>query len=130
SGQPATLKAWEAVVWGDRTYCSFVVVAPNDATWAGVAGFIKAVFRWQAPTTQTMYIAGIQASAPNDPTLSASTYTYTGMMNTADRFRQGQVSDKNLVAGEVAVVSATTNNQSVMVDFTSWALDASSTGLI
>ena len=130
SGDPATLKAWEAVVWGDKTYCSFVLVAPNDATWNGVAGFIKAIFRWQAPTTQTMYISGIEASGPNDPTLSTSTYTYGGMMDTANQWRQGKITDKNLIAGEVAFISATTNNQSVMVDFASWVMDSTNTGLI
>ena len=130
SGAPAALKAWEAVVWGDRTYCSFVLVAPNDATWAGVAGFIKAVFRWQAAPAQMMQISGIEASAPHDTTLSTSIYTYSGMMDTATQWRLGKISDKNLVAGEVAFVSATTNNQSVMVDFASWVMDSTSTGLI
>jgi uncharacterized protein YjbI with pentapeptide repeats len=130
AGTPATLKAWEAVVWGDRTYCSFVLVAPNDATWNGVAGFIKAIFRWQAPPTQSMYISGIEASAPNDSTLSTSLYTYTGMMDTANQWRQGKINDKNLVAGQVAFISATTNNQSVMVDFSSWVMDSTNLGLI
>ena len=47
-GWPISLQAWEAVVWGDRSYCVFLMAAPVDATWAGVAGFIKAVYRWQA----------------------------------------------------------------------------------
>ena len=130
SGGAVSLRTWEAVVWGDRTYCSFVLVAPNDATWAGVAGFIKAVFRWQAPPTQSMQISGIEASAPHDPTLETTIATYTGMMDVASKWRQGKVNEKNFVAGEVAFVSATTNNQSVMVDFASWVMDSTSSGLI
>jgi hypothetical protein len=130
SGAPVALTAWEAVVWGNNTYCSFVLATPNDASWAGVAGFVKAVFRWQAPPTQTMYISGIEASAPVDPTLSTSTYSYTGMMNAAGQWRLGKITDRNFVAGELAFVAATTNNQSVMVDFASWVMDSTSTGLI
>jgi hypothetical protein len=130
SGAPAALRAWEAVVWGDRTYCSFVVAAPPAATWAGVAGFIKAVFRWQAPPTQTMYISGIEASAPHDSTLDTAVYSYTGMMNAAAQWEQGKVNERNFVAGELAFISATTNNQSVMVDFSSWVMDSTNTGLI
>src|SRR4030095_5917926 len=51
-GGPITLTAWEAVVWGDKTYCSFVLAGPVDASWPGVAGFVKSIFRWNAPTTQ------------------------------------------------------------------------------
>ena len=52
SGGAIALRAWEAMVWGDNTYCVFVMAAPRAANWAGVAGFIKAVFRWNAPPTQ------------------------------------------------------------------------------
>ena len=65
----APWRAWEAVVWGDKTYCVFVMAAPNDASWPGVAGFVKSVFRWNAPPTQKVEISGIEASAGNDPTL-------------------------------------------------------------
>ena len=34
------------------------------------------------------------------------------------------------MAGELAFVTATTNNQSVIVDFASWVLDSTSTGLV
>ena len=54
-------------MWGDRTYCLFLMVAPTEATWPGVAGFIKAIFRWQAPPGQTMEISGIEASAAARP---------------------------------------------------------------
>src|SRR6185436_7528058 len=130
SGDPAALRAWEAIVWGDHTYCSFILVAPNDATWNGVAGFIKAIFRWQAPPTQTMQISGIEASAPYDSTLSTSTYTYTGMMNAAAQVQTNAIPAKSFVAGEVAFIAATTNNQSVMVDFSSWVMDSGNNGLI
>jgi Pentapeptide repeats (8 copies) len=130
TGGSAALKAWEAVVWGNNTYCSFVLVAPPEATWAGVAGFIKAVFRWQAPPSQSMQISGIEASAPYDSSLSTSTLTYTGMMNAAAQWKLGKITDKSFVAGEVAFVSATTNNQSVMVDFASWVDDSTKNGLI
>ena len=50
-----------------RATASFVLVAPPGSSWAGVAGFIKAVFRWNAPPPQSMDISGIEASAPHDP---------------------------------------------------------------
>ena len=113
AGGAVALRAWEAVVWGDKTYCVFVWRRRPTATWAGVAGFIKAVFRWNAPPTQSMEISGIEASAPHDPTLSTAIATYTGMMNAAAHWRAGNLSDKAFVAGELAFVTATTNNQSV-----------------
>jgi hypothetical protein len=130
AGTAAQLRAWEAIVWGDSTYCSFVLVAPNDATWMGVAGFIKAVFRWQASPGQTMQVSGIEASAPYDATLSTAIYTYTGMMDAGAKFRANTITAKNMIAGEVAFVSATTNNQSVMVDFASWVTDSLNNGLV
>ncbi len=130
AGGSKTLDAWEAVVWGDRTYCSFVLAAPAATTWAGVAGFIKAVFRWQAPPTQSMDISGIEASRAHDPTVQTATTTYTGMMDTAARFRAGTLTAKVLLAGELAFVSATTNNKSVKVDFASWALDKNRNALV
>ena len=42
SGGTRVLDAWEAIVWGDTTYCSFLITAPRASSWAGVAGFIKA----------------------------------------------------------------------------------------
>jgi uncharacterized protein YjbI with pentapeptide repeats len=120
TGGPQTLSAWEATVWGDKTYCTFVLATPPTTAWSGVAGFIKAVFRWQAPTSQAMDISGIEASAPYDPTLSTAIVTYTGMMDTAAKWRAGAVKDFDLLAGELGFVTATTNNQSVMADFASW----------
>ena len=125
-----TLRAWEAVVWGDKTYCVFIMAAPPGTPWSGVAGFIKAVFRWNAPPTQTMEISGIEASAAVDPTVSTAIAAYTGMMNAGARWRSGAVTAKTFVAGELAFVSATTNNQSVLVDFSSWIQGSNGTSLV
>jgi uncharacterized protein YjbI with pentapeptide repeats len=122
-GGAPVVEAWEALVWGDRTYCSFILAAPPGTSWSGVAGFIKAVFRWNAPATQTMDISGIEASAPHDPTLQTSVSSYTGMMDAAARWRANVLTDKGFVAGAVGLIAATTNNQSVMVDFSTWVVD-------
>src|SRR6185295_13178650 len=99
SGGSLALRAWEAIVWGDRTYCVFVLVSPTDTTWPGMAGFIKAVFRWNAPTTQAMDISGIEAASAYDSGTSTTIATYTGMMNAAAQFRAGNLPATNLVAG-------------------------------
>ena len=124
------LQAWEAVVWGDKTYCVFVMAAPPATTWSGVAGFVKAVFRWNAPPTQMMEISGIEASAPHDPTLRTDLTVYAGMMNAAAKWRAGSLTDTAFVAGELAFISATTNNQSVLVDFSSWVADKNKNALV
>ena len=103
---------------------------PSTATWSGVAGFIKAVFRWNAPPTQSMEISGIEASAPHDSSLSTTIATYTGMMNAAARWRAGTIPSTAFMAGELAFVSATTNNQSVIVDFSSWVQDNNKNALV
>jgi hypothetical protein len=130
SGGPITLRAWEAVVFGDKTYCVFVLAAPPDTTWSGVAGFIKAIFRWNAPPAQSMDISGIEASAPYDSTLSTAIQSYTGMMNAGAHFRAGTVLEQSFIAGELAFITATTNNQSVQVDFSSWVLDKYKNALV
>jgi hypothetical protein len=127
AGGPLALRAWEAVVWGDKTYCVFVLVAAPEVTWPGVAGFIKAIFRWNAPPTQEMDISGIDAarSAPvSDTTTSTAITTYAGMMGAAARSQAGTVPPVPFVAGELAFITATTNNQSVQVDFASWVQDS------
>jgi hypothetical protein len=129
-GGPIALRAWEAVVWGDRTYCVFVLAAPPGTTWAGVAGFVKAVLRWNAPPGQTADISGIEASAAVDPTVSTAVSSYPGMMNAGARWRAGQISAEVFVAGELAFASATTNNQSVLVDFSSWVQDVNGNALV
>lgn len=129
-GGPLTLTAWEAVVWGDKTYCSFVLAAPIDANWPGVAGFVKSIFRWNAPTTQWMDVSGIDESAEYDSTISTDITGYAGMMNAASAWRAEKVNEKNFVAGELAFATATTNNQSVKVDFASWVTDSTKAGLI
>jgi len=134
AGGPVALSAWEAIVWGDKTYCSFVLGSPTSTSWAGMAGFIKAIFRWNAPPTQSMDISGIEASAlysaPNDPTLNLGIATYTGMANAAAQFRAGKITEKNFVAGELPFVTATTNNQRVEVDFSAWVMDSTKLGLV
>jgi uncharacterized protein YjbI with pentapeptide repeats len=130
SGGPVALQAWEAVVWGDKTYCVFVMAASPATNWAGVAGFIKAVFRWNAPPTQSMDISGIEASAAYDSTVSTSIVTYTGMMDAAAKLRAGTITETADIAGELAFVSATTNNQSVLVDFASWVQDKNKNPLV
>ena len=130
SGGSVALDAWEAVVWGDKTYCVFVMAAPPGTSWPGMAGFLKAVFRWNAPVSQTMEVSGIEASAAHDPTVSTAITTYTGMMNASATLRAGRILETVFVAGELAFVAATTNNQSVMVDFASWVLGKDETGSI
>jgi hypothetical protein len=130
SGGAVKLGAWEAIVWGDKTYCSFVLAVPPGVNWAGVAGFIKAVFRWNTPPTQTMEISGIEAARTYDSTTSTVITSYTGMMNAAAKFRAGTITAKSFVAGELALITATTNNQSVMVDFSAWVLGSNNTGII
>ena len=129
-GGPVALGAWEATVWGDKTFCVFVLAVPPGVSWAGVAGFVKAVFRWSAPPTQTMEISGIEASRPHDPTVNTAIDSYTGMMNAAAQFRSGKISAKNFVAGELGFITATTNNEAVMVDFSSWVLGTGTKGII
>jgi uncharacterized protein YjbI with pentapeptide repeats len=133
SGGAKTLNAWEAIVWGDSTYCVFVMAADPSVTWPGVAGFIKAIFRWNAPTTQSMDISGIEAAgqAPvSDGTTPTTITTYTGMMDAAAKFRAGTLDEKGFMAGELAFATATTNNQSVLVDFSAWTTDASGNALV
>jgi hypothetical protein len=130
AGGPIKFDAWEAVVWGDRTYCTFVVVAPPSTSWTGMAGFIKAVFRWQAPPTQAIDISGIEASAAVDPTVQTSISTYTGMMDTGEKWRSREITAMDMIAGELAFITATTNNRPVMVDFSSWMRDAEGNGIV
>jgi hypothetical protein len=130
AGGPVTLNAWEAIVWGDKSYCVFVLAAPPASTWPGVAGFTKSVFRWNAPPTQSMDISGIEASASVDPTLLTTVATYTGMMGAAAKLTAGIVSEVDFMSGELALISATTNNQSVWVDFSSWVRDSTNNGRI
>jgi uncharacterized protein YjbI with pentapeptide repeats len=130
SGGPLVLSAWEAVIWGDTTYCTFVVVAPPQTAWSGVAGFVKSVFRWNAPTTQSLDLSGIDTSAPYDPTLNTAITNYAGMMNAAQAWQSGTLDAIAFVAGELAFASAATNNQSVTVDFASWARDKNKNALV
>ncbi len=130
AGGPMVLEAWEAVAWGDRSYCTFVVTAPPGSNWLGVAGFIKAIFRWNAPPAQQMDIGAIDSSASIDPTVPAQSFTYSGMMNAGARLLAGTIDETHFMAGELAFITATVNNQSVMVDFSSWVEDATGNGLV
>jgi uncharacterized protein YjbI with pentapeptide repeats len=130
AGGPKALDAWEAVVWGDKSYCVFVMAVPPSTAWSGVAGFIKAIFRWNAPMTQSMDISGIEASASVDSTLDKNITTYTGMMNAAAKWRAGTLTAKTHMAGETGFITATTNNQSVMVDFSAWAQDNNKNAMV
>ncbi|MDB4945160.1 MAG: coagulation factor 5/8 type domain protein [Labilithrix sp.] len=130
AGGPVTTDAWEALVWGDKGYTVFILGAPPGTAWSGVAGFLKALFRWNAPPSQSMDIIGTQASAAVDPTVHTTVATYTGMMGAAAAFTSGSVTTDNFLAGELALVTATTNSRSVMVDFSSWVRDASGRGRV
>jgi len=130
SGGAMALNAYEAIVWGDKTYCSFVLAVPPGTAWSGVAGFIKSIFRWNAPTTQSMDISGIEASSSVDSTLDKNITTYTGMMDAAAKFRAGTLPAKSYMAGAIGFITATTNNVSVMVDFSAWAQDTSKNALV
>jgi hypothetical protein len=88
-----------------------------------VAGFIKSVFRWNAPPTQTFEISGIEASAAIDPTVRTAIESYSGMMNAGVLWKAGTLTDLAFMAGEAGLLTATTNNQSVMVDFAAWVQD-------
>jgi hypothetical protein len=130
AGGPLALEAWEAIIWGDKSYNVFVLVAPVGSNWMGVAGYVKAIFRWNAPPTQLIDISGIDASAPHDPTLRTDVLTYTGMMNAGPKVLDGTITAKDFMAGELAFVTATTNNQTVRVDFSAWIKDAGNNSLV
>jgi hypothetical protein len=123
AGGPIQLQAWEALVWGSQSYCSFVVVAPTSATYAGVGGFIKALFRWNAPPSQSLNIQSMDGT-------SLPLANYTGMMDSARLVVAGTVPESNHIAGELAFATATTNNIHVYVDFASWVQKADKTGVM
>lgn len=128
SGGPKRLDAWEAVVWGAKSYCVFLLVSPTAApqspalTFELMAGFIKAVFRWSAPIGTTLYIGELGTTR--------ALVSYTGMMGAASKLLAGTISEKVFVAGLSAFISATTNNVSVSVDFASWVMTTAGTPLI
>src|SRR5262249_24159435 len=116
SAGPVALNAWEAVVWGDKTYCTFLLMAQPTTPWSGAAGYIKAIFRWNAPPTQQMEIGGIDESAIFDPTYNAASTTYTGMMDGAAKQKGGTLSPANFVDRDRAAAAATTKNHPPSVD--------------
>lgn len=121
---------WEADAWGDKTYCTFLIVSPTNTPWIGVAGFIKSIFRWDASVDQHIVIQSIPQSVVIDPTDSETTLTYTGMMDAGRKLVDGTLALRGFLAGEYAFASATTNNESVMVDFSAWTVGSDGTALI
>src|SRR6185436_10866391 len=83
-----------------------------------------------APPTQMLDVSGIDASARYDPTLNTAVTSYPGMMGAASAWRAGTIPDTVFVAGELAFVSASTNNQSVTVDFATWVRDKNKNALV
>jgi hypothetical protein len=77
-----------------------------------------------------MDISGIEASAEYDPSEKNDLTNYTGMMNAAAQWRAGKINERNFVAGELAFVTATTNNQAVKIDYASWVTDSTKAGLV
>ncbi len=112
------LNAWEAVVWGSSKYCTFIIAAPPGSTFTGIAGYVKAVWRWNAPPSRTMQIGQIGGGQ--------TIQTHTGMMDTAAKVLAGTITDKYYAAGLLVFAGATTNDVSVQVDFASWIGKASS----
>ena len=121
-GQWRSSGAWEVVVWGSSKYSVFIVPAPTNATYAGVTGFVKAIFRWNAPPAMTIKIGQIGGGQ--------TVQSHTGMMNAAPKVVAGTVAAKVHLAGLLAFTSATTNNISVNVDFASWERKADSNPLV
>ena len=121
-GGAVSLTAWEVVVWGNARYAVFVVVAPTSATYAGVAGFVKAVWRWNAPPARTLRIGQIGGGQ--------AVQSYTGMMNAGAARLAGTIGEKAYLGGALAFITATTNNQSVNVDFASWVRRSDGTSLV
>jgi hypothetical protein len=121
-GAAITLNAWEIVIWGNARYAVFIVASPTTATYAGVTGFVKAVWRWAAPTSKTLNIGQIGGGQ--------TIQTYTGMMNAGAQVLAAATSEKSYIAGELAFVTATTNNQVVNVDFASWVRKSNNTSAL
>lgn len=113
--------AWEVVMWGPKTYTTFLLMVPRDATWPAVAGFVKAIWRWNAPPTMTLKLGQISGGQP--------VQTHVGMMGAYSRVLAGTMTPKVYAAGMLAFMTATINNVSVAVDFAAWAGDTSPTML-
>lgn len=111
-GGALELDAWEAVVWGGQSYCVFIIPAPTGASFAGVGGFLKAIFRWNAPAWKSITIGQLGGDV--------TPLVFSGMMNAASYYAAGTLSDENLIAGMLSFISSTTNNVSVQVDFASY----------
>lgn len=121
SGGAMQTRAWEAVVWGAKTYCVFVLSAPLDATFAGVAGFVKSIWRWNAPQSMSMDIGQIGGGQ--------TVATYPGMMGAYAPLISGVTTAQSHVGAELAFITATVNTIAVNVDFAAWVLKADGTPL-
>jgi hypothetical protein len=111
AGGPMVLRAWEVLIVGPATWASCVVTAPTGATVAGVKGFVKAILRWAMPYPRPFHIHSFRNTT--------SVLDYVGFMGAAVELVNGRVTAQNYLLGEVAFVTATTNDQVVQVDFSS-----------
>src|SRR5262249_39973362 len=105
SGGATELAAWEVLVWGSSTYCSFVVTSPTYAPSAAAAGCATAAFRGPAPRKKTIQIA--QIGHPKPPGYPKS---YRGMRGGGAKLLAGTIGEKTYRGGELAFITATTNN--------------------
>lgn len=113
--------AWEVVFWtagATGNYSVFIIVSPLGTTWEGVAGYIKAVWRWAAPTTRTINIGQIGGGK--------TVQVWPGMMNAA----WAPITEEAYVAGMLSFAAATTNNIVVNVDYASWGMNTSGNSFI
>jgi hypothetical protein len=113
AGGERVLDVYEVVAAGGLSWTVALVTAPPATTLEGVMGFLKAIYRYNLPVSWPFYIHG-----------GGMLLSYTGMMGAAQLVEGGMVSDTNFVLGILSFTSATTNNQSVMVDFSSGILAA------
>ena len=90
-GGPITLQAWEAVVWGDKTYCVFVLAAPAGGDLAGRGRLHQGRLPLERPARADHGDQRHRGQRRrHDSTVSTAIHSYTGMMNAAARFRAGE----------------------------------------
>jgi hypothetical protein len=113
--------AWEVVFWttgATGKYAVFIIVSSTATTWEGVAGYIKAVWRWAAPPTRNINIGQIGGGK--------TVQVWPGMMNAS----QAPITEEAYVAGMLSFAAATTNNISVNVDYASWGMNTSGNSFV
>lgn len=123
AGGAKLVDSWEILVWGATSYTDFVVTAPFTTTFEGMQGFLKAVFRWNAPPAMTLIVGPLGSVA-------TTLKSYTGMMDAAAKLNAGAISPQVHLAGLLGFASATTNNISVKVDFATWVMGTNGKPLI